>query len=181
MIRKATKTDAKQLVEIAYLVLAELYEPIAETAMEIAKQKSDLATLIQKKLVPMSYENVTVFEMDEKIIGAVWSYDYATFSTMLDNLYQLEKEGFLIPHLVEEAAINDYYIDTIAVLPQARGKKVAQQLLQTIINEQNEKAIALIVDSKKELPLHLYQKLGFAIDEERQMYGSIYYYMHYRK
>ena len=183
LIRKATKTDVPALVDIVYLVLAELYVPLAANDQDIQKQKKDLRELAARHDVPMSYLNAHVYEVDGVILGALWSYDYAKYHDMLGNLYRLEREEMLlIPQLIEEARVENYYIDTIAVTEAAQNQGIGQKMLQYILaNAETEKELALIVDSKKQKAFHIYQKLGFTIKETREMYESVYYYMTYKR
>ena len=181
MIRQANKTDAQQLADIAYLVLAELYPTSTIDEIKTQQQKKDLAFLIARDDVPMSYRHVLVYEEKQQILGAIWSYEYMYYNDMLARLYMLEKEQHIfIPHLEEEAEQEDYYIDTIAVLPSARGKGIAKKILTTLLCLHPREKVTLIVDEQKAIPFSLYKKIGFQTIKINDLYGSKYHYMQYQ-
>ena len=179
-IRKATKQDRHDLAKLGYLVLFELYQTIAETEAEKAEQITSLTKLVEQDDVPMSYKNAHVYLKNGEVTGVVWSYPFTQFKLMQKKLYEYgEKWGIPFPLIEEEARLEDYYIDTIAVSPSARRQGIGQDLLHHIISDaklQGYQYISLIVEQKKENAQRLYEKHGFENIESKELYGETYQY-----
>lgn len=179
-IRKATKHDKHDLAKLGYLVLFELYQTIAETESEKAEQIMSLTKLVEQEDVPMSYKNAHVYLKNGEVVGVVWSYPFTQFETMQKKLYEYgEKWEIPFPLIEEEARVEDYYIDTIAVSPSARRQGIGRDLLRYIISAaklQGYQYISLIVEQKKENAQRLYEKHGFETIELKELYGETYQY-----
>lgn len=79
---------------------------------------------------------------------------------------------------LKEANKDEYYMDTLSVDPECRGKGIARLLVEKVceraINEGFSK-VSLVVQEGKEHLLDFYKKLGFEFFEERELGGINYY------
>ncbi|MNI48628.1 putative acetyltransferase [compost metagenome] len=85
----------------------------------------------------------------------------------------------LIPEA--ETAGNEFYIDSIAVAPIARGKGIGTQLLQYAITHAKQhgfKQVGLLVDLKNPNAQKLYERIGFKLGKKTPFAGGEYYHMY---
>ncbi|MGL5043209.1 MAG: GNAT family N-acetyltransferase [Culicoidibacterales bacterium] len=180
MIRQATIKDASALAKIGFIVLKDLYQPLARNSKQQQQQQADLEILVQQQQVAMSYKFAHVYVENAEILGVIWAYQYHNFPQLKENLYQFSKVNNLtFPQIEEEARASDYYIDTIAVLEKARNQEIGRKLLDfCILSAQNcnYQVISLIVEAEKTSAQKLYQSRGFKHEKTSQLYGGTYQY-----
>jgi ribosomal protein S18 acetylase RimI-like enzyme len=85
----------------------------------------------------------------------------------------------LIPEA--ETAGDEFYIDSIAVAPIARGKGIGTQLLQYAIAHAKQngfKQVGLLVDLKNPNAQKLYERIGFKLGKKTPFAGGEYYHMY---
>ena len=173
-IRQATPQDA---VEIAPLI----YDAIGEIANHLTNEcepeliLAGLAHLVTETTNRHTYENTFVATEGEAILGIVVLYD-GKRGKLLDK--NLEKTlGFAID---VEAHDDEYYIDTICVSRDARGKGIGTKLL----NFSEEQArhlghdkLSLNVELEKLQARKLYERQGFVITEPWSINGEPFHHM----
>lgn len=112
-----------------------------------------------------SYCNALVAEVDGKVVGAIVGYDGARLYELRAPLQALmvEKMGRAI-EIEDETSAGEFYIDSLAVLPQYRGYGIGSKLLCAM----RERAFAagfsrvgLLVDVDNPAAEALYTSLGF--------------------
>lgn len=94
------------------------------------------------------------------------------------------------PRTIEEEALmydletfpGEYYLDSLAVLPEFRGQGIGRALLLDGVAKGRQagfERVTLIVDVDKPKNITLYESLGFVRDETISFFGHQYYRMHF--
>ena len=160
-IRKATINDAPLIAKVVAMAIGEesaiLYG--GENYMNVFEE---IAFLEDSQY---SYRNAFVAEINGNAVGAVVAYDGA-------ELYPLRKATLdvISKHTAKELQIADetdaseFYLDSLAVLPEYRGRGIGAQLILAVkdraFNEYN-KNLGLLVDFENPDAERLYQSVGF--------------------
>lgn len=160
-IRKATINDAPLIAKVVAMAIGEesaiLYG--GENYMNVFEE---IALLEDSQY---SYRNAFVAEINGNAVGAVVAYDGA-------ELYPLRKATLdvISKHTAKELQIADetdaseFYLDSLAVLPEYRGRGIGAQLILAVkdraFNEYN-KNLGLLVDFENPDAERLYQSVGF--------------------
>lgn len=170
MIRGANSRDALQISSILELAMSDFTKIMFNTDSYELKLKL-LTNLISKKNNRLSYENITVYEQNSKIIGAICCYE-GYWSDFYDSAINetLKQKGLQL--LEKECNDDEFYIDSVAILEEYRGRGIFKILMShafEIATKLNFKKISLITQTP-----HFYTNLGFVISKEQNFYGEIY-------
>ena len=123
------------------------------------------AELAAREVSQYSYRNALVAEVDGSLAGAIIGYDGATLHELRKPLFELmvEKLGN-VPNVEDETSAGEFYLDSLAVLPQWRGRGVGSALLAAARDKAFEagyERVGLIVDFENPRAEALYNSLGF--------------------
>lgn len=132
MIRQATVADAKSVLPIINIVFEEMEMPLFQKI-----PLEDLFGILEQAFAMpeyrYSYANTLVYEEDGQVLGIVVGFPEEKEAHIDDALAPLfpqiglpETTRFFTD---KEAQPGEWHIDTIAVVPQARGKGVGSKLL----------------------------------------------------
>ena len=178
ILRDATQRDAPF---IARLVLAGIemldleaevtdeQRPILEHLMEICRMDDTL----------YSYRHTRVVEMDGKVVGALIGYDGARYASMRAKTFGLVRHtsGMDLSQNAMETGTGEFYLDSMAILSEYRGRKIGLQLMRDRMDwatQRGFKAITLLVDKEKPQLQRYYESLGFEFSEKMFVFGSWY-------
>ena len=169
IIRPATPEDAVFLGRcVCEGIGFEIFEKENEFNTKVA---SGLAPLAAREDTLYSYRHALVAEVDDDVVGALISYPGEYYHQMRNTTFRE------LPHFREldldampdEAGAGEYYLDTLAVLPQYRRRGVGTSLMQARIAwaEQNfpDLKISLLVDPDNLNGQRIYTRLGFVITD----------------
>lgn len=170
-IRKATINDAPLIAKVVAMAIGEesaiLYG--GENYMNVFEE---IALLEDSQY---SYRNAFVAEINGNVVGAVVAYDGA-------ELYPLRKATLEIIYkhtakklqIADETDASEFYLDSLAVLPEYRGRGVGAQLILAVkdraFNEYN-KNLGLLVDFENPDAERLYQSVGFERADVKDFLG----------
>lgn len=125
-----------------------------------------------------SWNNTIIAQIDNQPVGMLTSYNGLYYHEMRLLTLSLVKEhlGIEFPGMEDEAVPGEYYLDSLAVLPQYRGKGIGRALLQEGINRGKNLGlkITLAVDPDNPRAKRLYQSLGFQPDGTLFIFGHNY-------
>ena len=124
-----------------------------------------LAAIARRKETQYSWQYAIIAEVDGAAAGAVIGYDGA-------ELHRLRKGTFGVlrntigrtPNIVDETEPGEYYLDSVAVLPQYRGVGVGRALVEAFCDRafaEGHDCVGLIVDYENPNAEKLYTSLGF--------------------
>lgn len=112
-----------------------------------------------------SYTNSIIAEIDGNPAGAVCGYDGALLQRLrARTLEVISRETGHTPKVADETGPGEFYIDSIGILPQYRGRGLGGDLLRAIRDEafqQGHPIVGLLVDENNPRAEALYRKLGF--------------------
>lgn len=173
LIRDATPEDAAFL---AKCLIAGMHFYDFET--EIPKNKDIYLNLVdceKRTDLLYSYKDSRIAEVDGKVVGSLLSYPG-------DNYKELRRKSFAVfwPDYMAideesemETGPGEYYLDTLAVLPEYRRRGIGRALLEDGIKrgiEAGYKLITLVVDSDMPDLIRLYESVGFKKAEHRWIF-----------
>ncbi len=129
------------------------------------------------------YEHTFVaVDENETILGTLTGYDGDKFTGLRQPVLDLVKARYNNAFVPEpETQGNEFYLDSIAVTPAARGKGVGTLLLQHALNHARTlqfKQVGLLVDLHNPDAQKLYQRLGFRVGASVRFAGGQYHHMY---
>ena len=171
-IRQARKNEASQIAELFMLAwpVDEILEP---NHVSYDQLHGSITMVAASEETIYSYENTLVSEIDGKVVGAMCAYDGAYYQRLKQPIVDALGPdcGFA---KIKETEAGEFYLDSVGVLPEYRGKGIASRL----INAQCERAASLghevaglIVDVDKLQAEGLYARLGFVYIDDKDFFG----------
>ena len=109
-----------------------------------------------------SYRNSIVAEIDGKVVGALVGYPVADEPEAVD--LDSTPPMFVPLRELENLAPGTWYVNSVAVFPEARGLGVGSRLLEyagRIANELGLRGLSLIVSDANRGARRLYERLGY--------------------
>lgn len=133
-----------------------------------------------------TYRNSRVAEEDGVVVGSILSYPgeiykdlrHRTFTELWPDIMELDTNSEL------ETGPGEYYLDTLAVLPSYRGRRIGSALIRDAIKrgiDMGYDKITLVVDANMPNLISLYTLLGFTLADHRHVFGIDFQRMVYYK
>ena len=167
-IRQAYPQDAKKVVPLIIEAIGDIANRLTGEQDPVAVER-ELGILFTREDNRHSYLHTFVAVADEKIVGILVYYHGEEAKILGANLMQwLSTKNAATTLIDKEAHEDEYYVDTICVTPEARGKGIGSLLLQFAIDQTKERGghkLSLNVETKKEQAIRLYERVGFVITE----------------
>lgn len=172
VIRPATPDDAPIIASALTMALGE------ETMKMYCGENCQrvLEELAQREDTQYSYRNALVAEVDGIPAGAIVGYDGARLHELREPTLRLieERTGHVFAGVEDETSPDEFYLDSLGVLPEYRNMGIGGQLLTAL----RDKAFAegferagLLVDTENPKAERLYLSLGFERIEARNLFG----------
>ncbi|WP_028857418.1 GNAT family N-acetyltransferase [Psychrilyobacter atlanticus] len=172
-IRKAKKED--KVVDLIMSAAGEIFLPM-DPSFKNEKAREVCKFLFQSEYNKLSFENCFVYEKNNTIMGMVIVYDQNLEISLGENQSSILLEEYNVDvNFPIEGIKNSYYIDSIAVGDKYQGQGIGKSLLQFITDKFNP--CGLIVDVEKTSARSLYEKMGFKILNNIDLFGNHYYQM----
>ena len=172
IIRPAYKYDGSQIAELFMLAwpVNEILESNGITYEQLHESMTEVASSEQ---TIYSYENTFVAEVDGKIVGAMCAYDGADYRRLKQPIVDVlgPDSGFA---QLKETEEGEFYLDSVGVLQEYRGKGIASKLFAAQIERGRSlghKVAGLIVDIDKPKAEALYTRLGFRHIDNKDFFG----------
>lgn len=125
--------------------------------------------------------NTIIAEWDGERAGMITSYDGKDYAQMRDNTFRLVRKHMNIefPGMDDEAVPGEYYLDSLAVVPEYRNKGIGRKLLEYAMAEGRKLGlkVTLAVDPVNKRAQDLYASLGFRREEDLFIFGHTYWKM----
>lgn len=161
-----------------------------------------IARICEREDVLYSYKHTIIAWEDDTPVGICLCYDGALYHEMRkttfplfdelkhddadhqetageqDNPEQGRKGSMDLDNMQEEAEAGEYYMDSLAVWPEWRGRGIGMKLMQAQIERARELGFnkaTLLVDPDNENAKHMYRKLGFVDDTEVYAFGQMFW------
>jgi len=125
----------------------------------------ELNKYINMDINRLSYKNICIYKINNKIAGLIITYDSNKIKA-LDKpiLENLANKGIFMDSLEKECFNNELYIDTVSVFEEFQGQGFAKELFTYIIERAKElgfNKLSLLVAFDNHKALKLYEKIGF--------------------
>ena len=171
-VRVAKPQDAPLIAQIVAMAIGDelsLKNYCGEHYLKVLEE------IAQNEKTQYSFKNTLIAEIGDTPIGAVIGYDGA-------KLFELRTETFAIikkhigstPDIEPETEVGEFYLDSIAVLPEFRGHGVAKNLILTLCNKafsEGHENVGLLVDVENTNAEKLYHSLGFIRVNQKSFLG----------
>ena len=114
--------------------------------------------------------------MDGKMAGALLSYPGEIYKDLRASTFKEFWPGFFAQFCEDdpETGPGEYYLDSLAVLPEYRGKGIGRALLEDGIQKGiilGFRQVSLVADAEMPKLIHLYQSVGFVSAGHRHAFG----------
>lgn len=177
-IRDAVAADAPFIARCVWAAIEMLHieDDVPDEMLEAFSYLVDIC-LMDDTLY--SYRNAAVAEVDGCIVGALVAYDGARYAAMRKTTFDLVEKnmGVKLEHNVMETGEGEFYLDSLAVMPQFRGLNIGKMLMQNRMELARGLGIgkvSILVDKDKPRLQAYYESLGFALAEEIFVFDSWY-------
>ena len=172
MIRKATKEEAVQIAEL-FMLAWPVEEILESNGLTYGQLQESMTTIAAAEETIYSYENTIVAEVDGKVVGAMCAYDGADYQRLKQPIVDVlgADSGFA---QLKETEAGEFYLDSVGVLPEYRGRGVASSLFEAQCERAaslGHKVAGLIVDVDKPQAEALYARLGFTYLDDKDFFG----------
>ena len=170
-IRKATKEDAPLIAKVVVMAIGD-ESAILYGGDDYMNVFEEIALLEDSQY---SYRNVFVAEINGNAVGAVVAYDGAELHHLRKaTLDVISKHTGRELQIADETDASEFYLDSLAVLPEYRGRGVGAQLINAVkeraFNEYG-KNLGLLVDFENPDAERLYQSVGFERADVKDFLG----------
>lgn len=157
MVRLARQDEAKRTLYLISLAYAKAFFKLGPYK-DIDSLIEFLTPFFKEKGNRLSYENILVYEKEQKLVGAICIYDGASSAKLDEKL-----NTFLHSPLEKECLEEFYYIDALAVDENFRRQGIAKALIDEAFKEAREakKDLSLLVDQANTRAIQSYLKVGF--------------------
>ena len=126
-----------------------------------------------------SPQNTTIAVVDGEDAGIITAYDGSRYAAMRQVTMPLLKREFDIefPEMEDETEEGEYYLDSLAVMPEFRNRGIGRALLSHAIAEGQRLglAVTLAVDPDNIGAQKLYRSLGFRHMRDIFIFGHTYW------
>lgn len=177
MIRKALPTDADFAAPLIYEAIGEIAHTLTGTA-DVDEAIRVMSEFFSAKANRLSYENAVVAEEDGESVGLALFY-HGSQTDDLDRPF-IERIKALTgkTHTIKKEARDDeFYLDTLVVRKEYRGRGIGKQLLHYFEEEacrRGHDRVALLADEENERAQKLYESMGYRSDGKIQIAGHTY-------
>lgn len=173
-IRDATPSDAPFL---AKCIMAGMHFYDFETQIPSERDIYDrLVECERREDLLYSYARTRIAEVDGSVAGSLLSYPGDIYREMREKTFRELWLDFVKMDQAsdQEADPGEYYLDTLAVLPQYRRRGIGRALLEDGIRKGQSLGygrITLVADHDMPHLIKLYEEIGFRKEEIRHAFG----------
>ena len=177
-IRKATAEDAPFIAQVVCTAIAceeSLRGYCGENYMDVITQ------IASEEGTQYSWQNALIAEVDGCLAGGIVAYDGAKLYPLRGKTWDIiENITGKRPFIVDETQAGECYLDSLAVLPEYRGKGIAKQLILSLAEKVKNEGIpyvGLLVDVDNERGQALYKSVGFKFVNKSDFLGHKMYHL----
>lgn len=157
MIRAARRDDASLIAQVVIMAIGgdPATHPIYPLFLELAARESS----------QYSFRNALVAQVGSESVGAIVGYDGDRLKELREPIFDLYKEHFGRDlHIEDETEGGEFYLDSVAVLPNYQELGIGAKLLSTMRDkafDEGFERVGLLVDWDNPRAEKLYNSLGF--------------------
>ena len=177
-IRDAVAADAPFIARCVWAAI-EMLHIEDDVPDEMREAFCYLVDICQMNDTLYSYRNVVVAEVDGCAVGALVAYDGARYAVLRKTTFDLVEKnmGVKLEHNAMETGEGEFYLDSMAVLPQFRELGIGKMLMQNrmeLARGLGIDKVSILVDKDKPRLQAYYESLGFVFAEEIFVFDSWY-------
>lgn len=186
-IVNARKTDAPLIARsIMDAVGEEICSGLASKGHTLEDVERLFTTLAMREDSQYSYLNALIaLNESGEAVGVCIGYDGAYLYDLRKAFFEEAERilGLEMGDIDDETDSGEFYIDTLAVLPEYRGRGIASELLHASIERANMlgKPAGLLVDKENSRARRLYERIGFRKVGERPFCYVMMDHLHFQK
>lgn len=180
MIRKAEPADAAFAAPLIYDAIGDIAHTLtgATKADDVIQMMSQFFALKNNRL---SYENAIIAMDKGEPVGLLICY-HGSQTEVLDRPFveHVKRLTGKAPVLVKEARDDEFYLDTVVVRSDCRGKGFGKVLLEAFEKEGERRGydcVSLLVDEENSRARQLYERVGYRQDGELMLSGHMFSHM----
>ncbi|MCQ2212961.1 MAG: GNAT family N-acetyltransferase [Bacteroidaceae bacterium] len=125
-----------------------------------------------------SYKNAIIIEDGERPIAGLISYEGAGYHEVKMRTFGMVKDKlpFDFETMDDETREGEYYLDSLAVLPEYRGRGIGRRAIEHGVSIARERGLLPILacDPDNTNAYNLYKKIGFHEDGKLFIFGETY-------
>ncbi|MBQ7818771.1 MAG: GNAT family N-acetyltransferase [Bacteroidales bacterium] len=176
LIRIAKREDSTYIAKAILLALGMDLDNLEKESIWGEKCIMLFQNLAEREDSQYSYKNSFICEVDASVVGVLVAYDGAKLIQLREALYdEISKMGLGEPKgLTDETEPGEFYIDSLAVFEEYRGRGIATKLIEEARVKAlslNIERLGLLVDKENPNAARLYTKLGFKYIEDKLFLG----------
>ena len=134
-----------------------------------------LTAIASREDTQYSWRYALIAEVNGTKAGAIVGYDGAELHALRNGTFEVLSQTIgRVPNIVDETEAGEYYLDSVAVLPEFRGKGVGRALVNAFCDRSfalGHRRVGLIVDRENPMAERLYTSLGFERVGTRLFFG----------
>ena len=144
-----------------------------------------LGKIVCQPATQYSWHNALIAEVDGIVAGAIVGYDGAELQPLREGTFTVLRECIgRVPAIADETEAGEYYLDSIAVLPEFRGRGIGSALISALCDKafaEGHSCVGLIVDYDNPQAEKLYTSMGFERVGTRLFFGHQMWHLQRRK
>lgn len=172
IVRSAREEDAPIVAIAVALAIGEeeaLHDYCGENYLGV------LTEIAREENTQYSWRYALVAECNGEAVGAVVGYDGARLHELREGTFSvLRRKVGRVPNIDDETTASEYYLDSVAVIPEFRGRGIGAALVNAFCERafaEGAKRVGLIVDTENPDAEKLYISQGFAKVGEQLFFG----------
>lgn len=172
-IRSANPEDADMVSWIVFAAL-DIYDSITEKMLLSCSEADTL----------YSWDNTRLISVDGKVVGGLIAYQGSEYSRLREKTWPMcwDEDKSFLDSIEQECLPGEYYLDSMALLPEYRGQGLGKALIIDAIEQGKKKGCAsatLLADKDKIGLVNYYKIIGFEIYDSMIYFGHDYWKMKY--
>ena len=171
-IRAAQLSDAPIIAKVVAMAIGDevaLNDYCGENYIDV------LTEIARTEATQYCWQNAIIAECNGIVAGAIVGYDGAQLEPLREGTFNILRNTIgRVPTIAAETEAGEYYLDTLAVMPQFRGKGVGRILINALCeraSSEGHERVGLIVDTDNPNAERLYTSQGFKRVGERIFFG----------
>lgn len=170
-IRNARPEDSEIVTWIVFAAL-DIYDSISEKM----RQSCSIADTLY------SWDKTRLVTVDEKVVGGLIAYQGNDYPRLRDKTWPFcwDEDKAILDSIERECAPGEYYLDSMALLPEYRRQGLGKALILDAIEQGRQMgcmAATLLADKNKHSLIIYYKDLGFKISGSMIYFGHDYWKM----
>lgn len=140
---------------------------------------SSVTEMCRREDVLYSWNNTLIAEEDGRPIGALTCYDGARYAALRAVTFPIiaRNSGKDFSDMEMETGPGEFYLDSMAVLPECRNRGVATTLLKAGMARAQQlhiPKVCMVVSPENPNAQRLYESLGFVFERDMFLFGEEY-------